>query len=405
MGVAFMKILHLYDHTLPLQSGYVVRSCHLRYALKKLGHHQIILSGVRHYSRSSFEYHGNETIEGEYYYRTPPHVCRLPFLEEIADILVFARRIYQLLKENPIDVIHVHSPCLNGYAALLARFFHRLMYQKNPKIHYEIRALWEEAALNHGTCFMQRLKYKISQKMETFLCQRVDKIFPISLGLIEEFASRGIERAKMYLVPNVVSDHVPTAPVFLSELAGNYGLEQHHLILGFIGSFYHYEGLLDAIDMIEYLKNKNDNYRLLLVGDGIAMPAIQAKITQKNLEKYVICTGKVPMQKVADYYGLCTAMIYPRHNIRLTATTTPLKPLEAMLMQKLVFASDIMGHQELIQHTQTGYLLPQIPLKAQADFIDQHLHDQAEIKKITQHAFWWVQEHRAAIKVAQNYGY
>jgi glycosyltransferase involved in cell wall biosynthesis len=42
--------------------------------------------------------------------------------------------------------------------------------------------------------------------------------------------------------------------------------------------------------------------------------------------------------------------------MRLTDLVTPLKPLEAMAMGKMVLASDVGGHKELIQDNRTGYL-------------------------------------------------
>ena len=42
--------------------------------------------------------------------------------------------------------------------------------------------------------------------------------------------------------------------------------------------------------------------------------------------------------------------------MRLTELVTPLKPLEAMAMGKVVLASDVGGHCELIQNGRTGLL-------------------------------------------------
>jgi glycosyltransferase involved in cell wall biosynthesis len=42
--------------------------------------------------------------------------------------------------------------------------------------------------------------------------------------------------------------------------------------------------------------------------------------------------------------------------MRLTELVTPLKPLEAMAQGKLVVASDVGGHRELIQNNVTGLL-------------------------------------------------
>ena len=46
----------------------------------------------------------------------------------------------------------------------------------------------------------------------------------------------------------------------------------------------------------------------------------------------------------------------PRNAVRVTEVVTPLKPLEAMAQGRLVAASDIGGHRELIENGVTGTL-------------------------------------------------
>jgi hypothetical protein len=53
-------------------------------------------------------------------------------------------------------------------------------------------------------------------------------------------------------------------------------------------------------------------------------------------------------------------MAYPRKKSRLTDLVTPLKPLEAMAQGKLVAASDVGGHRELMTDGVTGTLFPPI---------------------------------------------
>ena len=47
---------------------------------------------------------------------------------------------------------------------------------------------------------------------------------------------------------------------------------------------------------------------------------------------------------------------YPRKASRLTDLVTPLKPLEAMAQRRIVAASNVGGHRELITHGETGFL-------------------------------------------------
>ena len=49
-------------------------------------------------------------------------------------------------------------------------------------------------------------------------------------------------------------------------------------------------------------------------------------------------------------------IVNPRVKSKLTATVTPLKPLEAMAYRKVVIASDVGGMKELIIDGKTGFL-------------------------------------------------
>jgi len=66
----------------------------------------------------------------------------------------------------------------------------------------------------------------------------------------------------------------------------------------------------------------------------------------------------VPHTEVERYYALVDVLAYPRKAMRLTELVTPLKPLEAMAQGRLVAASDVGGHRELIRDGETGTLFP-----------------------------------------------
>jgi len=59
--------------------------------------------------------------------------------------------------------------------------------------------------------------------------------------------------------------------------------------------------------------------------------------------------------------------------MRLTELVTPLKPLEAMAMGRVVLASDVGGHRELVEDGATGFLFPPGDAGALATAIDRAL--------------------------------
>ena len=127
-------------------------------------------------------------------------------------------------------------------------------------------------------------------------------------------------------------------------------------MLGFIGSFYAYEGIPLLLEALPQMVASDPDIRLLLVGGGPQEALIKSKIVELKLQDIVVMTGRVPHTEVQNYYNLVDVFIYPRLSMRLTDLVTPLKPLEAMAQGKLVVASDVGGHKELITHGQNGSL-------------------------------------------------
>ncbi|MCW8976591.1 MAG: glycosyltransferase family 4 protein, partial [Sedimenticola sp.] len=127
-------------------------------------------------------------------------------------------------------------------------------------------------------------------------------------------------------------------------------------VLGFIGSFYAYEGLMLLVSALPDILKKAPDTRLLLVGGGPDDAKLKQLSNELGLQDKVIFTGRVPHAEVTRYYDLVDIFVYPRLHMRLTDLVTPLKPLEAMAQEKLVLASDVGGHKELIRDGENGRL-------------------------------------------------
>jgi glycogen(starch) synthase len=135
------------------------------------------------------------------------------------------------------------------------------------------------------------------------------------------------------------------------------GLEDADTV-GFIGSFYDYEGLDDLIAAMPRLLARRPKAQLLLVGGGPMEDALKAQAEASPAKDRIRFIGRVPHDEVERYYALIDILAYPRKAMRLTELVTPLKPLEAMAQRKLVAASDVGGHRELIEDEVTGTLFP-----------------------------------------------
>jgi glycosyltransferase involved in cell wall biosynthesis len=75
-----------------------------------------------------------------------------------------------------------------------------------------------------------------------------------------------------------------------------------------------------------------------------------------GLDEYVLFTGRIPHAEISQYYSIMDILVYPRLRRRITSMVTPIKPLEAMSMERTVVASDVGGLKELVDDEATGLL-------------------------------------------------
>lgn len=341
------RILHVLDHSLPLHSGYTFRTRAILRAQIANGWEVRGITGHRHSAPGPLA----EEIDGLIFHRTPGDAATgNPILREWRDISAHADAIDALVREWRPDIIHAHSPVLNAMAA------QRIASRHGIPLLYEIRAFWEDAAVGNGTGTEGSPRYWLTRQLETHAVRNADAVAVICEGLRGDLIARGIDGAKILVSPNGVDmDHfgAPVArdPALTAklELAGAD-------VVGFIGSFYDYEGLDDLIAAMPQLVRARPRAKLLLVGGGPMEEALRAQATASPFADHIRFVGRVPHEAVEDYYAQIDILAYPRKAMRLTDLVTPLKPLEAMAQGRLVAASSVGGHRELIEHGVTGTL-------------------------------------------------
>jgi PEP-CTERM/exosortase A-associated glycosyltransferase len=345
-----IKVLHILDHSIPLHSGYTFRTRSILAIQNQMGINTAMITSCKH-ARNSACTEAIEHVDGLTFYRTyPTYLSKFPGANQLDVVLTLKRRLESVIARERPDILHAHSPCLNGLAALHMGKKHGI------PVLYEMRASWEDAAVSHGTCVENDLRYRISRTLETYVLKHSNHITTICEGLKGDIQVRGISPEKITIIPNAV-DIDQFQPITEKETAilTKLGLEGKK-IFGFIGSFYEYEGLELLIKAIPALKNDCPDLHLLLVGGGQAENKLKTMVTQLDLTDHVTFTGRVNHKEVMSYYSIIDLLVYPRLSMRLTDLVTPLKPLEAMAVGIPCLASDVGGHKELIINQKDGLL-------------------------------------------------
>ncbi|WP_394788245.1 TIGR04063 family PEP-CTERM/XrtA system glycosyltransferase [Rhodoferax sp.] len=343
------RVLHVLDHSIPLHSGYTFRTLSILREQRKLGWETFHLTTPKHTAESAPE----ETVDGWHFFRTPALPgggLPLPGLGELALMRQVERRLQEVAEKVRPDILHAHSPVLNALPAL------RVGKRLGIPVVYEVRAFWEDAAVDHGTTEEGSLRYRFTRRLETRAFKRAAHVFTICEGLRADIVARGIPAAKVTVIPNAVDiESFDVGGVPDADLKSRLGLAGC-TVVGFIGSFYAYEGLDLLLDAFPKILARRPDVRLLLVGGGPQDAALKTQAQALGIQDKVVFTGRVPHAEVQRYYDLVDVLAYPRHSMRLTELVTPLKPLEAMAQGRLLVASDVGGHKELIRHGETGVL-------------------------------------------------
>ena len=393
------KVLHVLDHSLPLHSGYAFRSQNILQCQRNLSWHPCAVTSIKHQLslKSQGALCADEQIDGIRFYRSDfnPRITGeySSQFQVVAKLWATLKRVIAI--EQP-DVLHVHSPALNVLPALV------LGRKLGIPVVYEIRAFWEDAAVDHGSYPEFSWKYGLVHALETWACRRVNHLAVLCEGIKQDLQKRGISENHMTIVPNGIhAEDFQPCPAD-EELRYAWGLDGK-IVIGFVGSFYRYEGLDVLVEAFARLLKKRNDLILLLVGGGEVEDELKAQVHHLSLTSHVVFPGRIPHERIPGVYGLFDFLVYPRNSIRLTELVTPLKPLEAMAMEKPVVASDIGGHRELIRDGETGVLFQAGNVESLVQSLEELLCNPDRVQQLVKRGKAWVTQERSWEKNVKRY--
>ena len=351
-----MRVLHVLMQSVPDISGYTIRSQEILTAQQRLGIEVFALTSPYQRNVGAVK-NGIEVIQGVPYFRTNLGGNRKEdgkrswfyLAKKYALFHYFRKQIIKVCQSIKPDLIHGHSYFYSGYPASRAARKMELPFV------YELRGLIQDSGVSRAKFKINSLQYRYIEYMERATVSSASKVVAISQPLVEYLLAQGWPQDKIVVVPNGVNTArfrpVPKDP----ELIKKHGLSSK-VVIGFIGSFFVFEGLEFLLRGFRTVVSQEKNIVLFLVGTGETMDRMKRLAEELNLGDSVVFIGGVDYSDVLRYYSVMDICVYPRIKETVTDIVTPLKPLEAMAMGKAVLGSDVGGLRELIKDGQTGLL-------------------------------------------------
>jgi len=354
-----MRILHLLHRSVPGSHGYAIRSEEIVTKQLEAGLEPLVITSPSQAPAGKLDSEGSEFIHGVRYFRTSGNILSatvevhdespmrssLRVLQNVM-LLKAAMRIARNYKPA---VIHGHSPFTCG---IIANIVGRR--RKIPSV-YEMRGLWEDSHTSRHGITETSLRYRGVHFLENVALRGADLCCVICEALKDELLARGIQEEKIVIVPNGVDVRAFAPGPPNVDLQRRLDL-QNKIVMGYIGSFFHYEGLHLLVQAMAGLAAEFPDLRLLLVGKGEVTPILKKIAQDQGIIDKVLFPGRIAHAEISEYYRLCDFMVLPRMDTRETRLVTPLKPLEIMGMGKPLLASDIGGHREIVTEGANGLL-------------------------------------------------
>ncbi|OYD21129.1 glycosyltransferase [Oceanimonas baumannii] len=392
------KSVYFLHSSLPYFSGgYATRAHGLANALIKKG------LDVRAYTRPNFPYdvkkeiptkNNSVKVDNITYHKTNCESVRLR--DEASYMLDCVEAFDEVIKKEKPGYIHGRSTYQISLPALIAA------KKNNLPFIYEVSGLWEIVHESRDTAPQRKHETEKIRHLETMVAKKADLVFTLTGAMKDELISRGVDGSKITILPNCTNPDKFFPCEKSQSLLNKLGIGQKTPVIGYIGSFQDYEGLDDLIAACEILSDRKPDldYRLLLVGDGPYYKQICDLAKNSSVKDKIIITGRVPHSLASEYYSVVDIAPFPRKSWPVCEMVSPMKPLEALAMEKTVLVSSVKALSEMIINGETGIIFEKGSIISLSKELSNLLADSAQRKKLGKYGRAWVRENRTWSSIA-----
>lgn len=197
------------------------------------------------------------------------------------------------------------------------------------------------------------LYLKYATKIERLKAKQTNKLVVVSTALKQHVVDQyEVNSNKILVCPNGINtqDWLADAQK-VSMIRQQYQLSDLDFVVGFVGSILPHHGVNKLIT--SFSKVSQENWKLLIVGDGWPMTELKKQVEQLEIQDGVIFTGNVPFAAVKNYMALFSVGVMPSSNWY----GSPVKIFEYGMMGLPVIAPDNVPVNDVIAHQKTGLLI------------------------------------------------
>lgn len=313
-----------------------IKVLHIIKSLGRGGAEMLLPETLKLHDQSRFEFHyiyflpwKNQLVES--IEKAGGKVTCLPAKNNLM-ILKQSENIIKYVRKHQIDLIHAHLP----WAGFVSRLVHRktgipvIYSEHNMQNRYHFATKY----LNKITYNWQNMALGVSQDVSDSIQKNIHPKIPVKTllnGVNTESFQRNESEGK--------------------QLRKQLNIPQDAIVIGNVAVFRFQKRLMEWLQVMKIITDKNHNVYGLLVGAGPLENEIKDQVSKLGLQDKILLPGL--QTNVKPYFNAMDIFM-----MSSSFEGLPIALLEAMSMECAIVTTDAGGIKEVIRHEQDGLLCP-----------------------------------------------
>lgn len=228
------------------------------------------------------------------------------------------------------------------------------------------------------------------EKMVQYIYRNCTMAFATSPSFVKEICKRNIEKSKVLYWPQYAEEfYRPIDRKKNSEIP-----EDGNFKIVFTGNIGYAQGLDILVETAVLLKERHENVRFYIVGDGRYREEFERKIKTRCIQSEILLIGKYPAERIPEILSACDAAFLSFMDNPLFEKTIPAKLQSYMACGMPIIAAAAGETARIISEAKCGVCSPIGNAEALADCIHEFLRlPQKELQNMKQNSIEYCEKY------------
>lgn len=278
------------------------------------------------------------------------------------------KKLEELFKKHNIELVHFHGPLFTFCIGMIRKTKLPLIMTTHYILNFK------------GNRFISSVYNRFIKLLTLYIAKRVEKIICVNEEYTSILSGWGVEKEKLVFIPNGVD--IKKFSPGKSNIKNSF---KNNKVIIYFGRLHFQKNVHMLIRSFKYIRNKIDNVKLVIIGDGPDFNALKKMSAEYGDD--VIMTGYLPKDEdLVDYLRGSDVAVFPSRG-----ENASLAIMEAMACELPTISSDVGNARELLSHGR-GIVLEQYTDEALAEQCIAILNDEERAKKMGRYAREYVKE-------------